>query len=153
MSLSVDPYRRSGRMAGRCTCGSVTITVDGDHVAAVGACHCLMCQRWSGSVFMCFEAAPGAVRAEGPVRSHATSAFAERAFCGTCGSHLWMRNLGENAVYDLMPGLFPQAAVFPLISEIYHDRAPAYAGLAGLHPRKTRAEYEARQPFVEGNAE
>jgi len=146
------PYRRTGRLEGQCLCGSVTIKVDGDHVAALGACHCLMCQRWTGTVFMAFEAAAGSVSVTGPAVTHQTSGFAERAFCSTCGSALWLRNLGDGADYELMPGLFPDAAAFPLVSEIYIDRAPAYVPLAGDHPRKTRALYEARNLFVEGDA-
>lgn len=149
----IDAYRSNGRIHGRCTCGAVTIDVDGDYVAAVGACHCLMCQRWTGTVFMAFEAAADAVTVRGPATAHATSGFAERAFCGTCGSALWLRNTTPpDADFELMPGLFPDASGFPLISEIYMDRAPAYVPLSGDHPRKTRAEYEARQPFVEGDA-
>lgn len=148
----IDAYRRTGRLQGRCTCGDVSMTVDGDYVAAVGACHCLMCQRSTGTVFMSFEAAAAAVTVSGPVKSHATSDFAERAFCGTCGSNLWLRNTGPEADYEFLPGLFPDAAGFPLISEIYIDRAPAYMALAGDHPRKTRADYEARNLFVEGDA-
>lgn len=149
----IDAYRRNGRLEGRCTCGEVSITVDGDYVAALGACHCLMCQRWSGTVFMAFEASADAVTVQGPAKSHATSEFAERAFCGTCGSALWLRNTTPpNSDYELMPGLFAEAAGFPLISEGYIDRAPAYVPLSGDHPRKTRAAYEAHQHFVEGDA-
>jgi hypothetical protein len=46
---------------------------------------------------------------------------------------------------------FAEADDFPLISEIYIDRAPGYARLAGDPPKKTRAEYEARSLFVEGD--
>lgn len=151
--MNIDEYRRTGKIEGRCTCGAVSIMVNGDYVAALGACHCLMCQRWSGTVFMAFQASANAVTATGPVRDHATSNFAKRAFCGTCGSALWLRNTSpEDAEYELMPGLFADAASFPLISEIYMDRCPTYVSLNGDHPRKTRAEYEARQPFVEGDA-
>ncbi len=150
--MNIDQYRRNGRMEGRCTCGAVTIHVDGDYVAALGACHCMMCQRWSGTVFMAFEVAAAAVSVDGPAKSHATSEFAERAFCGTCGSALWLRNIGEAEDYELMPGLFAEAAEFPLISEIYIDRAPHYVPLSGDHPRRTRAEYEMKNLFVEGSA-
>lgn len=148
----IEPYRRTGVLEGRCLCGSVTIRVDGPYIAAVGVCHCGMCQRWHGMIHGSFDAEAGAVTVTGPVTRYPSSSFSERAFCGTCGSHLWMRNTdkpGEN--YEFMPGLFPAAAAFPLISEIYIDRAPAYLPLAGTHRRATGADYESRHLFVEGD--
>ena len=151
MSDLVAPYRRTGTLEGACLCGSVRVTIDGDCVAAVGVCHCSMCQRWNGVVFGCFAASAEAVTVTGPVTRHASSKFAERAFCATCGSHLWMRNTQSEDDYEFMPGLFPDAAEFPLISEIYTDHAPAYVPLAGDHKRATRDEYEAKNLFVEGD--
>ena len=83
-----------------------------------------------------------------------SSAFAERAFCPRCGSHLWFNDVdegGQPRYYDLMPGLFDAARDWPLGSEIYVDRAMACVRLAGDHRRWTRAEYEAENPFVEGD--
>ncbi len=152
ISDPVAAHRRTGQLDGQCLCGAVTIRIDGDYVAAVGVCHCGMCQRWNGAVFGVFAAQPDAVTIKGPVQRHATSHFAERAFCGTCGSHLWMRNTtSAEDEYEFMPGLFPAAAEFPLISEIYTDCAPAFAALSGDHRRATRAEYESKNLYVEGD--
>lgn len=148
----IDAYRRTGRIEGHCLCGSVTIRIDGGYVAAVGACHCGMCQRWNGVLHASFDAEADAVEVTGAVTRHASSGFAERAFCPVCGSHLWMRDTHKpDDIYELMPGLFPAARDFPLNSEIYTDCAPAYVALAGEHRRATRAEYEASHPFVEGD--
>jgi hypothetical protein len=138
---------------GQCLCGAVTIRVDGEYERRAGACHCRMCQHWSGGLFLCFNAEHDAVHVDGPVARHASSPFAERAFCQTCGSHLWMRNTANEADgYDLMPGLFDEARGWPLHSEIYVDQAMACVPLRGDHPRKTAAEYEQDNPFVEGDA-
>ncbi len=136
-------------MSGHCLCGAVHLRVtEADH--RVGACHCRMCQRWSGGLFLCFEAK--AVTVEGAVARYQSSPFSERAFCPTCGSHLWMRDLAEGSSYDLMPGLFDEAAGWPMRSEIYTDRALASVTLAGDHRRATRAEYEAKNDHIEGDA-
>lgn len=151
MSLA-DAYRRTGRLAGACLCGAVRISVDGAHVAAVGVCHCSLCQRSSGLVWGAFEASAPAVTISGTVSRYASTPFSERAFCGVCGSNLWLRNTDtDDADYELMPALFPAARDFPLISEIYTDRAPAYVPLSGDHRRATRAEYEAKNPHLEGD--
>lgn len=137
---------------GKCLCGAVTIRVDGAHDPRPGACHCRMCQRWSGGLFLCFAAEASAVTVKGEVARYASSDIAERAFCPRCGSHLWMRDTGAaDAAYDLMPGLFDAAADWPLRSEIYSDRALASVTLSGDHRRATRAEWEAKHPFVEGD--
>lgn len=148
----LDVYRRSDALEGHCLCGAVTIRVSGDHVGAVGICHCRLCQRWNGTVWGAFEAAPEAVEVTGEIATYASTPFSERAFCPRCGSHLWLRDTDDpHARYELMPGLFDGAAAFPLISEIYTDRAPAYAPLTGDHRRKTRAEYETKNRHIEGD--
>lgn len=135
---------------GHCLCGSVTIRA-ASVPDWVGACHCRMCQRWSGGVFLCFPA--DGVTVAGPVARYVSSAFAGRAFCPTCGSHLWMRNLDHpEGHYELMPGLFDDAAGWRLRSEVYADCAMASARLTGAERRATRAEYEQKNPFVEGDA-
>lgn len=138
---------------GRCLCGAVTIRVGGGHDPRVAVCHCRMCQRWSGGVFACFDAAADRMTVAGPVATFRSSAFAERAFCPTCGSHLWMRNVGEHddGLVDLMPGLFDAARGWPLRDEIYADRAFAAFRLAGGHPRRTAADYETTDLHVEGD--
>ena len=149
---AADPYRTIGRLQGRCLCGAVTLTVDGGYVAAVGACHCGMCQRSTGALFASFEADADALHVAGDVTRYPSTHFSERVFCPACGSHLWLRDTDRaDAPFDLMPGLFPDAAGFPLISEIYIDRRTAYLPLSGNHPQRTRAAYEAQHNHVEGD--
>lgn len=149
--MNVDDYRREGRLDGRCLCGDVRVTIDGRYVAAVGACHCAMCRRWAGTVFAGFDADADAVTVEGRPAAYRSSSFAERAFCPRCGSHLWFRVDGADSPYEFAPGVFPAAADFPLISEIFIDTAPAHARLRGDHRTATRAEWEAKNEHVEGD--
>ncbi|WP_273501558.1 GFA family protein [Paracoccus sphaerophysae] len=136
---------------GHCLCGAVSVRVTG-HGGFTGACHCRMCQRWSGALFVSFNAPADAVTVTGEVTRYQSAPFAERAFCPRCGSHLWMRNTeADDSSYDLMPGLFDAARDIPLQSEIYTDRALPGLSLAGDHRRATRAQYEARNPHLEGD--
>ena len=137
-------------LTGHCLCGAVQVTVNGAHDPRVGACHCRMCQRWSGGLFLCFDAAAEGVTIEGPVTQFASSDFATRGFCSLCGSHVWFRDTGSDVI-NLMPGLFDAARDFPLRSEIYIDRAITAARLTGDHRRATRADYESQHDFVEGD--
>ena len=138
-------------LTGHCLCGAVTMRVAGPHDPRPGACHCRMCQRWSGGLFLCFNADAGGVTVDGPVTRFASSSFAERAFCSVCGSHLWMRDNTEKT-YDLMPGLFDEARDWPLRSEVYADRAMPSTRLQGNHRRATQAEYEQKNQYVAGDA-
>ncbi len=136
-------------MQGKCLCGAVTVTVRG-HDPSVGACHCRMCQRWSGGLFLCFDAPADGVTITGPVTRYASSKFAERGFCSICGSHIWMRDTGQDeAPYNLMPGLFDDARDWSMRSEIYTDRAYASVRLDGDHRRTTRDAYEQGNPHVD----
>ena len=142
----------TGQVTGHCLCGGVTIRVS-ESDRTLGACHCRMCQRWSGALFICFAAPPDAVTVEGEVVRYASSQFAERAFCPICGSHLWMRDTDhKDARYDLMPGLFDAALDWLLTSEIYADRAMTAIRLGGTHPRYSQEQYEAENPHLNGEA-
>ncbi|MGR3494164.1 GFA family protein [Citreimonas sp.] len=127
---------------GRCLCGAVHVTV-GDPPGWVGICHCDMCKRWSGAVFACFGASD--VTVTGPVVEYRSSPKSFRAFCGQCGSHLYMADEGR-AERDLMPGLFAETKDWPVRSEIYTDRALCWARLPGDHAQATEAEYQKKHP-------
>ncbi|NAZ37718.1 GFA family protein [Rubellimicrobium sp. CFH 75288] len=144
----------AGALDGRCLCGAVAVRVNGLHDPRMGACHCRMCQRWTGGVFLGFSAVAGAVTVTGETRSFRSSPFSERGFCPRCGSHLWFREVHEDGRpgdYGLAPGLFDAARDWPLRSEIYADRRLACLDLAGDHRRASRAEYEAKNLHIEGD--
>ena len=145
--------KNSAPMFGQCLCGAVKLRVADSHDPQIGACHCRMCQRWSGGLFLCFDVASDALTVEGPVVCYASSTFAERAFCSVCGSHLWLRDTNpDNRVHELMPGLFDAAQVWPLRSEVYSDCAMAAISLAGDHRRTPQIDYELTNMFVQGDA-
>jgi len=134
---------------GTCLCGAVTVTVSCDLPATASACHCRMCQIWSGAAFWGMDVPADAVQVDGPVKLYQSSSFAERAFCPECGTHLWFRDF--DADYEFVPGLFEAARGVTLSREVYADRAFACVTLAGSHDRVSRAEYESKNLFVEGD--
>ena len=151
MAHPAEVRRLDAPIRGRCLCGAVTVEVAAVE-EGVGACHCRMCRRWTGALFAVISAPAGAVTVTGEATRFASSDVAERAFCPRCGSHLWWRRTGAaEARYDLMAGLFDAVEDWPLESEIYVDRRPAYLPLTGDHRTKTRAEYEHDNPAIEGD--
>ena len=143
--MSVEDPVMADHISGRCLCGAVEVRV-GRHRAEVGACHCSRCRRWTGSALFAFEAATDEVDVTGPVRTWKHK-IAERAFCGTCGTLLWLKDF--DGPFEFQVGLFDGAKGYPLISEIYTDDAFAAVPLAGDHKRATSAEYEAKNRNVE----
>src|SRR5690606_20475922 len=73
---------------GQCMCGAVKYTATASGTFAT--CYCKMCQRWSAGAYMGvntshFEITEG----EDTLTVFKSSAWAERAFCSTCGSNIF----------------------------------------------------------------
>ncbi|HVV83148.1 MAG TPA: GFA family protein [Kofleriaceae bacterium] len=128
-------------MTGRCLCGAVTFTaeeVETDH----GACHCGMCQRWSSCAFLAARC-KGVTFTGDALRTYASSAWAHRGFCATCGTLLYYF-LEPAQRHAISVGAFDDQAPFRLAIEIFIDRKPAGHAFTGDHPRWTEAETLAR---------
>tara|TARA_R110000868_G_scaffold411515_1_gene704943 strand:+ start:10208 stop:10666 length:459 start_codon:yes stop_codon:yes gene_type:complete len=134
------------RIDGQCLCGSVHVHLT-DHRPEIGLCHCTMCRRWSGGIYAMFTAPATAVKITGEVKVYRSSAFAQRAFCPTCGSGIWLRDDGSEE-YEFCAGLFEAARDFAAISENYIDQRLTALTIQGDHKRVTAAEYEEKFPFV-----
>ncbi|MEJ2178162.1 MAG: adenylate/guanylate cyclase domain-containing protein [Gammaproteobacteria bacterium] len=78
-------------ITGGCLCGEIRYEAEGEELGSA-YCHCRMCQRFTGS--------PATVGTgirknlfritQGKPKIYVSSKIAERAFCPTCGSSLWM---------------------------------------------------------------
>jgi hypothetical protein len=132
-------------LSGQCLCGAVRIVLSAAPEAA-SACHCGRCRRWSGAAMWGCSVPARNVQVTGTVTRHRGARFAERAWCPSCGTHLWIRD--DGADYDLMPGLFDGLAELPLSREVYADLALACVKLAGDHDRITAAAYERTNPHL-----
>lgn len=76
-------------LRGSCNCGAVTFTVA--KVDRTAACHCGQCRKQSGHHWASGLAADSDVSIKGEVRWFASSDFARRGFCPTCGSFLFWK--------------------------------------------------------------
>lgn len=124
-------------MKGKCLCGAVTITAP--ELEAMAVCHCGMCRRWGGGPFMTVHGGPD-VRVEGgTVKAYRSSDWAERAFCGECGTHLYYHLLPKND-YILSAGLFDESGRFRFESQICIDRKPANYTFADATEQLTEAQ-------------
>jgi len=123
---------------GQCHCGAVTFNAE-EVETETGACHCGMCQRWSGGIFITTAARGLSFEGEEHMGIYRSSDWAERGFCSKCGSHLFWR-MPKMDKYGMCVGVFDDQSDFVLGGEIFVDRKPDGYALAGEHPRLTEAE-------------
>jgi len=133
-------------MKGNCLCGAIEVTAN--DARDIGLCHCSMCRRWTGGPFFAVHC-DDKVRFEGDaLRTFRSSEWAERAFCGTCGSTLYYR-LVPDGEYFVSAGLF-QDHDFTLASQIFIDEKPAFYELANDTEKLTGQQVFER--FAPGDA-
>ncbi|MFW2541459.1 GFA family protein [Primorskyibacter sp. 2E107] len=123
--------------SGGCLCGAVRFVAT-DVPGTAGICHCEMCRRWTGSALIGVTVPTQTVRWSGEdLRILQTSDWAERAFCGKCGSGLYFRVTMRGEWYgntEIPVGLFDDPNGFEITNEIYIDHKPdsyAFDGMAG----------------------
>ena len=129
-------------LQGSCLCGAVEIVLKGAR-PEVDICHCAMCRRWGGSFFGGLKGASFEISGGDAVTSYASSAWAERAFCSTCGSNLWFRFTPSDH-YSFLAGLFDIPADIDrrmgIEQQIFIDEKPAWYDLVQTSPMKTGAQ-------------
>ncbi len=128
---------------GTCLCGAVKYTID-TSPKETGACHCTMCRKWSGGVYLAFEAKPEDVQFEGVenIAVFKSSEWAERAFCRRCGSSLYYRVTApgpHEGTYHIGLGSLDDPSDIALTGELFIDRKPKGYSFA----EKTHAMTEA----------
>ena len=108
-----------------CTCGQLRIVVHGDP-RGVGICHCLACQRRTGSVFAALAsfAAPYEVfgTATEYVRTGDQGASFIFRFCPVCGTQLFHTEVGEVGGVGVSVGAFADPGFAPPRVSIYGCR-------------------------------
>jgi hypothetical protein len=125
--------------SGHCLCGAVKVSaVLANH--EVGACHCKMCQRWTGGPFLAIACTSETVfEGQDAIGVYPSSAWAERGFCKHCGSPLFSRQKSDGAHY-LPVGLLDDTEGLTLVNEIFIDRKPSWFSFAEKTSQMTEAE-------------
>jgi len=72
-----------------------------------------------------------------------SSEWAERAFCATCGTHLYYRLPAANE-YIVPAGLFQDGTQFRFEEQIFVDKKPSYYEFANATAQLTEAEVFAK---------
>jgi hypothetical protein len=142
------------RIGGACLCGAVVFDLRPSHQygadRAMGYCHCIRCQRWSGGAgFPFVVAVPDhfrVIRGQELIAHYRDQSATVRAFCRYCGSSLFQDtgttyfvgagvlhdlnlvpgfhiNVTHKAEWDHIAGEAPQFAEMPMASAARRPRA------------------------------
>ena len=115
-----------------CGCGQLSIEVDGEPLG-VGVCHCLACQRRTGSVFAALAsfAAPWRVRGEATehVRTGDQGARFRFRFCPVCGTTVFHTEEGVDDSVGVAVGAFADQHFPPPQVSVYDCRRHPWVAL------------------------
>jgi hypothetical protein len=126
----------------RCACGSVTVEASGAPLAVV-ACHCLACQRRTGSVFGVGAYYPAEkVTVTGELRDYARATdagytFTSR-FCPRCGSSVLWASGKNPGLVGIAVGAFADPAFPAPDRSVWEESRHGWVDLAAAgehHPR------------------
>ncbi|MEQ9316976.1 MAG: GFA family protein [Henriciella sp.] len=129
---------------GHCLCGGVAFDIARE--GTMDACHCKMCQRWTGAVFIEMDVEDDAISftSDETLTWYASSDWAKRGFCSRCGSSLFYRMNKDGATWAVLAGTLDLPPGHSIRMEIFADQKPDYFDLAGERPRLTTEETLAR---------
>jgi hypothetical protein len=117
----------------RCSCGQLTAACEGEPVR-VSVCHCVECQRRTGSAFgvaafFPIEAAITAGRSATYERTGDSGGTLRFHFCPTCGSTVhWVRSAKPELI-GVAVGAFADQDLPPPDREVYQERGHPWAKL------------------------
>lgn len=128
---------------GKCICGDVQFETP--EPSAIDVCHCETCQAWVGGPFIGADYFEGGVKVtkDDGLAWYASSEWAKRGFCVTCGSSLFYRLNDNKGFWAITAGSLDLPEGYVLGKEIFIDKKPAYYALTGDHPRLTGEEFMA----------
>lgn len=116
-----------------CSCGAVRVVVEGEPIR-VSVCHCLACQKRTGSAFGVQARWPkervtteGAPRVWSRVGDEGTTM--DFRFCPTCGATVWYTQKEAPDVIAVAVGAFADPAFPAPAWSVYEVRRHAWVGL------------------------
>jgi len=116
-----------------CTCGRLAATATGEPIR-VSVCHCLACQRRTGSVFGAQASFPReSVEITGPskqyVRLGDEGSKTTFHFCPNCGATVHFSGEGHVDSIVMPVGAFADPGFFAPTFSVYEERKHAWVGL------------------------
>jgi hypothetical protein len=125
-------------LTGGCQCGAIRYALYAEPAAA-DICHCRMCQKAMGNLFMAVASVAREKFAwtAGAPATWQSSAIAERGFCQECGTPLSFRYLSGPRISVTTGSLDEPARARPTSQIGIESRVPWFGELAGLPASST----------------
>ncbi|BAI72197.1 glutathione-dependent formaldehyde-activating GFA [Azospirillum sp. B510] len=124
---------RGTELSGGCLCGGVRFLL-AERPDGVVTCHCSQCRRFHGH-FGAYITVPRdtvTFDADGTLSWYRSSSFAERGFCGRCGSSLFWKGDGKREI-EIAAGCLDQPTGLTTLCHGYvADKADYYDIADGL---------------------
>ncbi|MEJ6392271.1 GFA family protein [Gymnodinialimonas sp. 2305UL16-5] len=122
---------------GTCLCGACTFTaVPMDNA---GACHCGMCRKWSGGMYLSVSCEDVKIAEGAPIGIYRGSPWGERVFCRECGASLMWRSQ-DGAHNNVSIQAFEDPSQFELEMQLFIDKKPANYALTNQTKTMTEAD-------------
>lgn len=119
---------------GGCLCGALRFEVRPTKLE-MDVCHCGMCRRWSGGVFMAIPCGSAfELIQSGTLHIYPSSGYGERLFCRDCGSSIAWR-LQDGSQHAVSVQALDDQSGIVFAEEIFVDEKPAMYDFAN-HTRK-----------------
>ena len=130
----------TGRQA-RCSCGQLNLDIIGDPVR-VSVCHCLECQRRTGSAFGVqarFDRANVRITGQSTeyIRRGDSGLSISFHFCPGCGTTVYWEFPGCPGVMSVAVGAFADPTFHPPTVAVYESRQHSWVNLTGIQQRET----------------
>ena len=108
---------------GGCRCGAVRYTIAQDALPPTYACHCHICQRWSGSAFSQQALVPeSALSVTGPVILYELTTedrTSSQRLCGVCHSRIYNTNTRRPGVAVVRAGTIDRSEELACVAHIF----------------------------------
>lgn len=117
-------------IAGGCRCGACRYTIDREQLPASYACHCHICQRWSGSAFsQQVIVGEAELRVTGPVVVYekvTEDRTSVQRICGECHSRLYNTNTRRPGVAVVRAGTLDRSEELACRAHIFTNYKQAW---------------------------
>lgn len=132
-----------GIWRGACLCGAIAYEIEHRPGDVADICHCGQCRRASGAASLPWvQVAPSRFRLlRGTPRGFASSAHAQRWFCGDCGTQLYMTDDENRSIGVTLGSLERPEAITPTVHGWVSARIP-WEALDEVLPR-----FDAAPPY------
>ncbi len=118
---------------GGCRCGEVRYTLALDALPPVYACHCHICQRWTGSAFSLQALVPeAALTVMGPIVVYERTTedrTSTQRICGTCHSRIYNTNTRRPGVAVVRAGTLDRSEELQCHAHIYTATKQAWVAI------------------------